>query len=73
MEQIPDAPYIREAEMYGMPPYDDDPDPTCPICGKECETIYTDKDGEAFGCNECVTLWEAYEWCDEHREEEEHD
>ena len=73
MEQIPDAPYIREAEMYGMPPYDDDPEPTCPICGKECETIYTDKDGEAFGCNECVTLWEAYEWCDEHREEDDHD
>ena len=26
MSQIADAPYIREAEMYGMPPYDDDPD-----------------------------------------------
>lgn len=24
MEQIPDAPWIREAEMYGMPPYGDD-------------------------------------------------
>ena len=24
MEQIPDAPYIREAEMIGVPPYDDD-------------------------------------------------
>jgi hypothetical protein len=22
MEQIPDAPYIREAEQYGMPPYE---------------------------------------------------
>lgn len=28
MEQIPDAPYIREAERWGMPPYDDDPDYT---------------------------------------------
>ena len=26
MEQIPDAPYIREAERWGMPPYGDDPD-----------------------------------------------
>ena len=27
MEQIPDAPYIREAERYGMPPYEvDEPD-----------------------------------------------
>jgi archaellum component FlaC len=24
MAQIADAPYIREAEMYGMPPYGDD-------------------------------------------------
>ena len=28
MEQIPDAPYIWEAERWGMPPYDDDPDYT---------------------------------------------
>ena len=28
MEQIPDAPYIREAETYGMPPFGDDPDYT---------------------------------------------
>lgn len=66
MLQVADAPYIREAEMYGTG-YDG-PDPVCPVCGKECEIIYTDKDGEAFGCDECVTLWEAYEWCDEHRE-----
>jgi hypothetical protein len=26
MEQIPDAPWIREAERYGMPPYDDETD-----------------------------------------------
>lgn len=73
MLDIPDDPRIREAERYGMPPYDDDPEPTCPICGKECETIYTDKDGDVFGCNECVTLWEAYEWCDKNKEEEDHD
>ena len=73
MEQIPDDPRIREAEMYGMPPYDDDPEPTCPICGKECETIYTNVDGDAVGCDECLTLLEAYEWCHEHREEDDHD
>lgn len=28
MEQIPDAPYIREAERDGMPPFGDDPDYT---------------------------------------------
>ena len=62
MQQIPDAPWIRQAENWGPPPYDDDPEPTCPICGKECETIYTDKDGNAAGCEKCMTLWEAAEW-----------
>lgn len=65
---IQDAPWIREAEMNGMPPYDDDPDPICPVCGKECETIYT-HDGEPVGCDECLTLWEAEEWCYEHRKQ----
>ena len=41
MQDIPDDPAIRKAEMWGPPPYDDEPDPVCPICGKECETIYT--------------------------------
>lgn len=68
---IPNHPDIRDAEQNGMPPYDD-PDPICPICGKECETIYTDIDGDAFGCDQCVTLWEAAEWCDEHKEEEDY-
>lgn len=69
MSGLPDAPWIREAEMCGMPPYDEGPDPVCPICGKECETIYADKDGDVFGCDECVKIWEAYEWCDAHKEE----
>ena len=68
--QIPDAPWIREAERDGMPPYDEAPDPICPVCGEECETIYTsDIDGSPVGCDECLTLWEASEWCEEHKEE----
>jgi len=70
MTQIPDAPWIREAEAWGMPPYDDDPDTSCPVCGRErCETIYTNKDGDAVGCDKCLTPWESAEWHDEHREE----
>ena len=68
MQDLPDDPRIRDAEMNGMPPYDD-PDSLCPICGKECETIYTDKFGDVVGCDECITLWEADEWYDEHKEE----
>ena len=68
MELIPDAPWIRDAERYGVPEPADSI-PICPICEEECETIYTDKDGEPVGCDQCVTLWEADEWCVMHREE----
>ena len=58
-DSIPDAPYIREAEMYGMP----SPDPVhCPVCGKECEEIYKDKDGDVVGCEHCVQSEDAYQW-----------
>lgn len=67
MEQIPDAPHIREAEMYGMPPYDDGPEPTCPICGAECETIFLDKDGTEFGCDQCIQTLDAWEWADKEK------
>ncbi len=69
MQDLPDAPWIREAEMYGMPPYDDGPAPVCPICGKECETIYKDKDGDVFGCDQCVRTQDAWEWQDEQKED----
>lgn len=69
--QIPDAPWIREAELNGVPPYDD-PDRSCPVCGRErCETIYTDMHGEVVGCDECLTMWEPEEWHDEQRRLEE--
>lgn len=62
MVQIPDHPDIREAEAYGMPPYDDGPEPTCPICGAECETIYVDKHGDEVGCDKCISTVSASDW-----------
>ncbi len=59
MEQVPDAPWIRDAELNGM---DGPPEIQCPVCGEDCETIYTDINGDPVGCNECITLWEADEW-----------
>ena len=67
---IANAPYIREAEMYGMPPYDEPPEPVCPICGKECETIYMNKDKDVFGCDVCIRIQDAWEWAEEKNEEE---
>lgn len=65
MEQIPDAPWIREAERYGYP----EPDPVnCPCCGCECETIYYDMTGTVVGCDVCMVTKDAQEWADEERE-----
>ena len=75
MEQIPDAPWIREAEMYGMPPYDDEPEPVCPICQRTCETLFRQYDGEkqimgdVLGCEHCITTYNAWDYQAEHKEE----
>ena len=70
MMQIPDAPWIREAETNGVP--DDDP-VFCPVCDEECETIYKDNFGEVFGCEHCISTQESYEWAFEQREAEKED
>lgn len=50
MEQIPDAPWIRDAELNGMP----SPDPVkCPACGDDADTFFL-QDGIVIGCNHCV-------------------
>ena len=35
--------------------------PVCPVCKCQCEDGYTDRDGEIKGCDECVTLVNAWE------------
>lgn len=59
MTQIPDAPWIQEAERLGYPPYDT---VKCPICGEECDTIYIDNAGDACGCENCVGARDSYDW-----------
>ena len=61
-DSIPDAPYIREAEMYGIP----SPDPVfCPVCGAECEDFYI-QEGDVIGCECCIRVRDAYDWMIEH-------
>ena len=61
MQEIPDAPWIREAERYGVP----DRDPVhCPICNAECDWIFLQQ-GDPVGCENCITQREADEWYDE--------
>ena len=67
MQQIPDAPWIRDAEQNGMP----SPDPVeCPECGKECETVYLDPSGYCIGCDRCLRAKDSWEWMEEKRQAE---
>ena len=59
MEQIPDAPWIREAERYGYPT---GPEIHCPVCGEECTDIFLDNYRNVVGCNRCMSTVDAYEW-----------
>lgn len=69
LDDISDAPWIREAERWGAPPFvPEDEDVFCPICGKECDFIFTDIDGDCAGCENCLNRVDAYEWKEKHKE-----
>lgn len=66
---IPDDPVIQRMERFGVP-MPELPEPTCPICGKECETIYQDGTGDVIGCDRCVKSQDAWDWWLKENEEE---
>lgn len=49
----PDHPVIRNMERTGYPD-GKLPKWTCPFCGTECTTVFSDWHGEAVGCEHCV-------------------
>ena len=54
MYDIPDAPWIRDAEINGMP---------------EPEDFYFDTNGDLVGCSDCITRRDAYDhWYNNLRE-----
>ena len=59
MNDLPDAPWIREAEQFGVP---EGPVPTCPCCGEECDNYFTDGSGDIIGCENCVRKVDAYDY-----------
>lgn len=60
MERLPDAPWIRDAELNGLP---EDPEVECPVCGsKTCDQIFLDKFGEAVGCEYCLKALTVWDW-----------
>lgn len=65
MEQVPDAPWIRDAETNGVG-YDGPDRMLCPICSEECETIYKEPLGrDAIGCEHCLLEVELKATCPE--------
>lgn len=65
---VPDAPWIRDAEMYGTGSAE--PDPICPVCEEECGTIYFDVNMEPCGCDKCITTRDAWDWWQDKLESE---
>lgn len=61
MQSFPDHPIIRNCEATGWPDGKEPRQPVCPICGQECETIYTDTLGIIEGCDGCLTAKDAWE------------
>lgn len=64
MRDLPDAPWIRDAELNGMPEAEDF---YCPICGAENPEKFYEINGEVIGCESCVNSHDAYDWYDKHR------
>lgn len=66
--EVFDHPVIRNMERTGYPDGKEPAYPRCPICGKECETIYKDKEFSIVGCDICirnVDAWDAKECFEE--------
>ena len=64
MAKYSDHPDIARALRTGYP--NGEPRwPHCPVCGKECERIYQDKDGYNFGCNLCVRQIDGWDYEEE--------
>ena len=34
----------------------------CPVCGWECWKLWTNRNGEVVGCDNCLDEWDADEW-----------
>lgn len=59
MIDLPDAPWIRDAEKFGYP---EARDFHCPVCGIENPEYFYIEDDEVIGCDCCVKRVHAYEY-----------
>ena len=62
MASIPDDPLIQCAERTGLPPWNiPETWPVCPVCKRECEYIYRNKEFGIVGCDLCLPAVDAWE------------
>lgn len=61
MQSFPDHPVIRNCEATGWPDRKEPQQPVCPICGQECERVYTNRFSMLVGCDVCLTEDDAWE------------
>ena len=61
---LPDAPDIRQAELFGI---DEGQDVYCPICGEENPEWFYEADGEIIGCSECVHAVDPFDWMERYQ------
>lgn len=61
MNDIPDHPDVHNCELTGYPNGKESDYPHCPICGAECESIFTDKKSVIVGCDMCLIVNDAWE------------
>lgn len=61
MHDLPDAPYIVDAETNGVG-YNEGDEYYCPFCNAPApDYIYTVSNGNVIGCSECVQQWDGWE------------
>lgn len=69
--EVPDAPWIREAETFGIPDAEEI-EYSCPVCGEEQpEDFVFDRNGDIVGCSCCCRFRDAYEYMAQKKADEE--
>lgn len=53
--------YAERSRDWYEPDYQPDPNRTCPICKKDCETIFL-FEGDELGCDECLSTLTPLEY-----------
>lgn len=66
MIDIPDAPWIRSMELYGVPDGEDLYNVYCPICGAENPDRFYTQGGDVIGCDECVNAEDPCDWVEKY-------